>query len=289
VVLLVPQRDGSRYGERGLDAGVAHSEYDRQRGRGGNHLAACDDAGNRYAGNATETISHPRGRVMAKDYKNEDGVAIMPLGEMRDFEVAEGYPDIRGWKVRSADGAEVGKVHELLVDADSMRTRYVDVRLTSEIAATPGDRDVLVPIGAAHLDEKANLVIVPLHAERIGLLPPYTHDRLTRAHEYEVRRHFSLGEATAAAATGAAGAAASRNFYDHPAYDDKRFFIRRSGTEPVAEPAADSSRAVGPGDKEVRIAVAPDDSVVLKRGKDGNDEIIVRRPAHEHHDDTREP
>src|SRR5205085_3433789 len=105
----------------------------------------------------------------------------MPLGELRDFEVAEGYPDVRGWRVDAVDGREVGKVHELLVDVDVMRTRYLDIRLTSEVAATPDDRDVLVPIGAARLVEQSSTVVVPLSGERVSLLPPYDHAALTRA------------------------------------------------------------------------------------------------------------
>jgi hypothetical protein len=230
---------------------------------------------------------------MAKDYENEDGVRIVPLGALRDFEVAEGYPDIRGWRVDSTDGAEVGKVHELLVDTDSMRTRYLDVRLTSEVAATPGDRDVLVPIGAARLEDGSSRVILPLHAERVGLLPPYDHKRLTRAHEYEVRRHFSLGEAAATAAAGATGAtgaagaggasagtAAARDFYDDERYDDRRFFSAR-GSDPRAarEPAVDATHDVRADETAVRIPVAPDETVVLKRGEDGRDEVVIRRPV----------
>src|SRR6478672_4682720 len=133
-----------------------------------------------------------------REYETDDGVRIAPLSAMSDLEVAEGYPDIRGWRVDSADGQEVGKVHELLIDIDNMRTRYLDVRLTPALAATPGDRDVLVPVGAAHIEDGHDVVRVPLTAERVGLLPPYLHTRLTRTHELEVRRHFSLGEAAAA-------------------------------------------------------------------------------------------
>src|SRR3954469_17329110 len=127
---------------------------------------------------------------MARD--SEDVLRILPLGELDDYEVAEGFPDIRGWRVDAADGREVGKVHELLVDVDTMRTRYLDVRLTNEIAAAPMDRDVLVPIGTANLDTADKRVVVPLSAERVSLLPAYMHGGLTRVHEFEVRRHFSL-------------------------------------------------------------------------------------------------
>ena len=158
---------------------------------------------------------------------NEDGVRIAPLGALDDFEVAQGYPDVRGWKVLSSDGQDVGKVHELLIDVDNLRTRYLDVRLTSELAATPGDRDVLVPIGTANVVDDQKVVRVPLTAERFGLLPLYDHGHLSRKYEVEVRRHFSLAEAAAATATGAAAGAAARGFYDDEGYDDRRFFGER--------------------------------------------------------------
>jgi photosynthetic reaction center H subunit len=234
-----------------------------------------------------------------REYETDDGVRIAPLGALNDLEVAEGYPDIRGWRVDSADGQEVGKVHELLIDIDNMRTRYLDVRLTPAIAATPGDRDVLIPVGAAHIEEGHDVVRVPLTAERVGLLPPYQHTRLTRSHELEVRRHFSLGEAAAAAAGTAAGAP-GRGFYDHDAYDDKRFFAARrraSDTVPdrVADARRDAARDVRDADVraaradegEIRVPVERDDSVVLKRSAEGRDEIIIRRPISETDERTR--
>ena len=283
---------------------------------------------------------------MAKDriYKTDDGVRIAPLSELDDFEVAEGYPDIRGWRVASADGQEVGKVHDLLIDVDQMRTRYLEVRLTKQLAAAPGDRDVLVPIGTAQVGEGKEVVRVPLTAERFGLLPLYERGRLTRTHELEVRRHFSLGEAAAAAATGAVAGAATRGFYDDDGYDDRRFFGKRGRTredEEIAARRVDAERAdatrldaerlererdrelrdrevsdrelrerelrarevrdrelvdrdvrdrdlvdrdVRGRDEEIRVPVDRDDAVVLKRGEDGRDEIIIRRPKGERSD-----
>lgn len=235
---------------------------------------------------------------MAKDYRTEDGAQIAPLSELKDFQVSEGYKDIRGWRVDSTDGKEVGKVHDLLVDLDGMRTRYMDVRLHSSIAASHGDRDVLVPIGSARIADEGEVIIVPLTAERVSLLPLYDHGVLTRVHESEVRRHFTLGEAaagTAAAAAGTAAAAATttdrpidrevdreaervadRNFYDHEVYDDRRFFqIRPKNADAAASPP---QRDIHGELQETRIPVAPDDSVILKKGDGGQDEIIVRRP-----------
>jgi photosynthetic reaction center H subunit len=252
---------------------------------------------------------------MAKDriYETDDGTRIAPLSALNDFEVAEGYPDIRGWRVASTDGQEVGKVHDLLIDVDQMRTRYLDVRLTKELAASPGDRDVLVPIGTAQVVEGEDVVRIPLTAERFGLLPVYDHGRLTRTHELEVRRHFSLGEAAAAAAAGTAATTAARDFYDDEGYDDRRFFGKRRprrDDEEIAARRVDAERAEAARvdaerdadvrrdaevrrdateraverdarDNEIRVPVERDDAVVLKRGDDGRDEIIIRRPAGE--------
>ena len=226
---------------------------------------------------------------MGKDYKTEDGAQIAPLSELKDFQVSEGYKDIRGWRVDSADGKEVGKVHDLLVDLDGMRTRYLDVRLHSAIAATHGDRDVLIPIGSARVADEGDVVVVPLNADRVSLLPPYDHaGMLTRVHEAEVRRHFTLGEAAAGAAAATAASAAAttttdkpveRAFYDHEVYDDRKFFEvkpRKDGNEAAALPP---QRDIHGDLAETRIPVAPQDSVSIKRGADGNDEVIVRRPV----------
>ena len=268
---------------------------------------------------------------MARDriYETEDGIRIAPLSALDDFEVAEGYPDIRGWRVASTDGLEVGKVHDLLIDVDHMRTRYLDVRLTKEVASSPGDRDVLVPIGTAQLVEGKDVVRVPLTAERFGLLPMYDYKQLSRTHEMEVRRHFSLGEAAAAAVTGTTAAAATSTFYDDEGYDDRRFFgkrrptsaeeglaarrvdaeradaervdaarvaaervdvertdvervdVKRGDVERVDVERVDVERDIQARESEIRVPVERDDAVVLKRGEDGRDEIIIRRPIGE--------
>jgi hypothetical protein len=268
---------------------------------------------------------------------NEDGVRIAPLGALDDFEVAQGYPDVRGWKVLSSDNREVGTVHELLIDVDNLRTRYLDVRLTEELAATPGERDVLVPIGTANVIDDKSIVRVPLTAERFGLLPLYDHSHLSRVHEVEVRRHFSLGEAAAAGATGAAVAGEARpEFYEDAGYDDRKFFGERrapyvevpgahretdrsTADRPVTDreladrelaerevAARDKDRQFAPpspeareadraladrdvraSESEVRVPVERDESVVLKRGESGRDEIIIRRPIGERDDRAR--
>src|SRR5204863_176352 len=150
-------------------------------------------------------------RPMAKDriYETDEGIRIAQLSALDDFEVAEGYPDIRGWTVASTDGQEVGKVHDLLIDVDHMRTRYLDVRLTKELAASPSDRDDAV--------------------------------------RDEVRRDV----------------------------------IERDAVERDAVQLDAVERDVRARESESRVPVEREDAVVLKRGEDGRDEIIIRRPIGE--------
>lgn len=228
---------------------------------------------------------------MGKDYRTEDGAQIAPLSELKDFQVSEGYKDIRGWRVDSADGKDVGKVHDLLVDLDGMRTRYLDVRLHSAIAATHGDRDVLIPIGSARIADEGEVIVVPLTAERVSLLPPYDRDgMLTRMHEAEVRRHFTLGEAAAGAAAATAASTTAplttdrpveRGRYDHEVYDDRKFFSVKPKKESKDADFMPPQRDINGDLAETRIPVAPEDSVSIKRGADGHDEVIVRRPIQE--------
>jgi hypothetical protein len=109
-----------------------------------------------------------------------------------------------------------------------------------------------------------------------------------------VRRHFTLGEAAAdtAATTAAAAAAAStaptttdrpvgRGLYDHAVYDDRKFFQVKPPKDGKDDKVTPPQRDIHGDLAETRIPVAPDDSVSMKRGADGHDEVIVRRPVTE--------
>jgi uncharacterized protein (TIGR02271 family) len=175
---------------------------------------------------------------MAKDYdmdeqareierqRPSDNPQVAALKELGDYEVAEGYPDPRGWTVRSADGTEVGKVHDLIVDTGSMRTRYLAVRLDDDFAGARSDRDVMIPIGTARIDDDGdNIVVNDLSADRFATLPAYEPGSLTRDQEQQLRTHFTSGDAMSAGTIGA-GATGGSDFYDHDHFNDRGFFTR---------------------------------------------------------------
>jgi hypothetical protein len=95
-----------------------------------------------------------------------------PLGRLDDYEVADGYPDVRGWRVATPDDRGIGTVRELLVDTDRLEVRYLVVTLerSAEMAEmnAPGG-DVRVPITSVRVDTDANQVVADPSAFRGAL------------------------------------------------------------------------------------------------------------------------
>lgn len=163
----------------------------------------------------------------------EAGVAssIAPLKTLKDFKVAEGDPDVRGWHVISRDGREIGKVHDLLVDTSAMRVRYLDVDLDHDllrsIPTLPGtagpvpgpDHHVLIPIGYARLDEDHDRIhMEQMDSHDVAVLPAYDHNAFNREYETGLRGRFDRGY------TPATPSSADRDFYAGETYDDSRFY-----------------------------------------------------------------
>ncbi|SKB80148.1 hypothetical protein SAMN05660903_02643 [Salegentibacter salinarum] len=107
--------------------------------------------------------------MMSKDIKSKN---LYYLSELKDYKIAGGYPDIRGWVVRDADKRVVGKVDNLLINKNLDRVVYVDVEVDQTIIdsrhdpygkpADPeikefvnkdGQNHVIVPIGLVELEE----------------------------------------------------------------------------------------------------------------------------------------
>ena len=157
------------------------------------------------------------------------------------FDVAEGYPDIRGWDVVSRDGQKLGKVDDLVVSTSQMRVLYIDVdvdrslrdsvqnAMTNKEGAQVERGHALVPIGTADLDDANDRVMVSsLAGADLGAYPRYSRDQgITRDYESSLRERH--GGAAAAGAAGAAGAAAAGSFYDTDHYDHDRLFSKARG------------------------------------------------------------
>jgi uncharacterized protein (TIGR02271 family) len=159
---------------------------------------------------------------------------VVPLGQLDDFKVAEGDPDVRGWQVVASDGRTIGEVDELLIDTNAMKVRYLDVEVENGLMAEP-DRHVLVPIGYARLDRSADRVMVDnIASTDLRTMPAYDQSPVTRDYETSVRNSFPGGAAATRVESGTGGmdtgmAAAGTHdtdFYTHDSFDDNRFYGR---------------------------------------------------------------
>lgn len=97
--------------------------------------------------------------------RTEGQSALTRFSEMDGFEIAEGEPDVRGWRVRTRDSIAPGEVTDLVADAAALKVRYAVVHLTD-------GRDVLLPVGYLEVDLVRELVRAPaLLADDIRALP----------------------------------------------------------------------------------------------------------------------
>lgn len=114
---------------------------------------------------------------------------VVPLSEARDFKVAKGAPDLRGWNVFGSDGERAGTVTQHLVDPAALKVCYLDVDVHDDLFRLKDDRHVLVPIEIVDLKERGNDAwIRGLTAAEVARLPAYTGGPVTTAMESVLQR-----------------------------------------------------------------------------------------------------
>ena len=141
-----------------------------------------------------------------------------------DFEIADGQPDIRGWKIKDGSGKQLGTVEELVFDYESRKVRYIVADLKKN-DYNMEKREVLVPIGIAELHKDDDDVMLPgVTVEQVKNLPGYDEDRFDTSHETDVRNVFGgLGTGVPIPRAG------DPDFYDHAHFNEDNLMRNRSG------------------------------------------------------------
>lgn len=195
---------------------------------------------------------------------NDRSGRLVRLEEAKDFDIAKGSRDIRGWHVKTPDGRDIGKVDELIVDPVARRVRYMDVKIDRKALGIDDDRHILIPIGAAQLNEDGkNVMIERLPARGLAEAPAYSRGPITSEYEGMVRDYY-----------GAVGDDDPANYYGHEMYDDNR--ARNASPQPRG--AAGDLGAIAPrfGDNEVTLPTSDDQEVIVR--KIGSDqEMVIRK------------
>ena len=121
-------------------------------------------------------------RMGEKDRLKRDSAGVGPeprrsglhkMSSLKDFRVAKGEPDIRGWEVRTLNGRDVGEVDDLLVDPESGEVVFIDVAMNNSrhhielaIRTAQLDRDKKrVIVDSGDVDEQAAIVERPVEPD----------------------------------------------------------------------------------------------------------------------------
>jgi|GEM_PF-873940 len=155
-----------------------------------------------------------------------DNTRLNHLEELKgsDYKIAEGAPDIQGWKIVDYTGEKIGKVQDMLFDKAAQKVRYIITHL-NDTYSNLGDRDVLIPIGKAQLNiSDEEVVISDLTLAQLSSLPSYTAGDITPEQEYAIRNTF-LGSIAGGVTSGIADYNRD-TFYDNKDFDEDRFYNR---------------------------------------------------------------
>jgi len=183
---------------------------------------------------------------MAKKYSSE-----YPLTELHrsGYEVADGFPDIRGWKIVNATGQRIGEVVELIFDPLSKSVRYLVVHIDGKPLHLVS-RDVIIPIGLAELIEESGVVLVEnVTLGHLAELPTYKRGELGRNFENSVRKVF-----VPATATTTEEEPYDEVYYNHDHFNQERFLHKRPSqtSERIIPKEKLASPGAGRGDYDDR-------------------------------------
>ncbi len=187
------------------------------------------------------------------------------------YEVRDGEPDIRGWKMRTVGNLEIGKVKELLFDTVSLRVRYLVVALNGK-PLNLLSRNIIIPIGLAELGEKDNYVLFPqVTVAHYASLPKYKKGEVAIETERAIRTVFAPTQGV----TYKDPDYNDPEFYDNEYFDDERMYRNRRPLYPTDNDLVDEER----GERLYRRFVPS------HREKEISEEnIILERPVIEKED-----
>jgi hypothetical protein len=117
---------------------------------------------------------------------------LQGLRSLHDHELAEGVPDVRGWKVVDRNGDRIGRVDDLIVDPAAQAVRYIDVDLRDSVSPDDDkDYHLLIPVGTARLDDQDDCVHADnLIKDQLGSYPRATRGGINRTYENDVRTFY---------------------------------------------------------------------------------------------------
>ncbi len=140
------------------------------------------------------------------DKKHHTNRRLQYLSDLKDYKMAKGDPDVRGWTVVDADNTSVGTIAGLLADPVREKVIYLDVDIRDDILSPEhdpfdaqhedgiheyqdkeGEIHMIIPVGAAHIDRSNKKVIADgIDQAALREFPSYRYRKNTPIHpDYE--------------------------------------------------------------------------------------------------------
>ena len=142
-------------------------------------------------GNPLRDAVGPASYAQREDHPDmtwEGEARIVPLRVAKDFFIAPGDPDVRGWQVVAADGNVAGTVKEAWIDRAEPQVFYYEV-------AIAGGQVVLLPARLAVIDDSAGKVFVEsITAAQFADVPRLKNpDQISLLEEDKISGYFAGG------------------------------------------------------------------------------------------------
>ena len=178
-----------------------------------------------------------------------------------DFEIKDGQPNIKGWKVRTDSGERIGEVDELIFDSRARKVRYIVLDLEDNDWDLDS-REVLVPIGMAEIHRDDDVIILPdISAGQLRSLPDYDKDHLSTLDEHSIRGAFTGTGASIESAT-AERTDITPDFYQHEHFDEERLNRRRSIDTPRGSDRLSNRSGFNSDDEPGKGYIDPDREIL---------------------------
>jgi sporulation protein YlmC with PRC-barrel domain len=122
--------------------------------------------------------------------RTQEPTSILHRLKDSDLQLADPKADIRGRKVKDAAGEEIGKVDDLLVDAEEQKVRFLEVASGGLLGL--GETKSLIPVEAvARISDDE--VHISHTLARVAAAPSYDPDLRERKHLSEVYSYYGYG------------------------------------------------------------------------------------------------
>lgn len=211
-------------------------------------------------------------RKTEHDTYNERPHDLERLNDMKDYKIAEGEPDVRGWSLYDRDDNRIGDIDDLLVDSATERVVFAVANYGGSLGI--GEKSTLIPLDHVRFDKNRHRAMFVGTREDVENAPEFKNDTRDYNHFYDY-----WSGATAQPSTRSKG----RKHEETEEREEKKY--RSTGKKTVSSKAVEHETARKSGVHIYRRDIQEDREIkpgeqILRKGE------VLEIPEHEEHLDV---